>query len=177
MHLLCSKSISIIATPIDCMMKPLWYVTALGFTGLVHWLILVAPLCLWSHNAWYIMLKSFNKTQPRSICSYSHHYYTPASTKLNVCPYVRPSVCLWTQSCPLCIFNNTRWIPSSNFRRCVMGNVSFKVKKYVILANSLILWLWIGLCLTWDPICLNKMGNHEAAGVSSERRGSSCSSY
>ena len=68
-------------------------------------------------------------------------------------------------------------IPSSNFRRCVMGNVSLKIKKYVILANSLVLWLWIGLCLTWNPICLNNMGNDEAAGVSSERRGSSCSSY
>ena len=30
--------------------------------------------------------------------------------------------------------------------------------------------------LTWDPIWLNSVGNHEVAGVSSERRRSSCSS-
>ena len=37
---------------------PLGYVSALGATRLVHWLILVAPSCLRSHNARYIMLKS-----------------------------------------------------------------------------------------------------------------------
>ena len=37
---------------------PLGYVNALGATRLVHWLILVAPSCLRSHNARYIMLKS-----------------------------------------------------------------------------------------------------------------------
>ena len=40
---------------------PLGYVNALGATRLVHWLILVAPSCLRSHNARYIMLKSLNK--------------------------------------------------------------------------------------------------------------------
>ena len=30
-----------------------------GATRLVHWLILVVPSCLRSHNAWYIMRKSF----------------------------------------------------------------------------------------------------------------------
>ena len=39
---------------------PLGYVSALGATRLVHWLILVAPSCLRSHNARYIMLKSLN---------------------------------------------------------------------------------------------------------------------
>ena len=37
---------------------PLRYVSALGATRLVHWLILVAPSCLRSHNVRYIMLKS-----------------------------------------------------------------------------------------------------------------------
>ena len=37
---------------------PLGYVSALGAMRLVHWLILVAPSCLRSHNAQYIMLKS-----------------------------------------------------------------------------------------------------------------------
>ena len=39
---------------------PLGYVNALGATRLVHWLILVAPSCLRSHNARYIMLKSLS---------------------------------------------------------------------------------------------------------------------
>ena len=29
---------------------------------------------------------------------------------LSVCPSVCPSVCLWTESCQLYIFYNTRWI-------------------------------------------------------------------
>ena len=45
-------------------------------------------------------------------------------------------------------------ILSSNFRRCVACNARFKIQ---------------------NPIWLNGMGNHEAAGVSSERRRSSCS--
>ena len=36
----------------------LGYVNALGVTRLVHWLIMMAPSCLRSHNARYIMLKS-----------------------------------------------------------------------------------------------------------------------
>ena len=47
---------------------PLGYVSALGATRLVHWLILVAPSCLRSHNARYIMLKSLIKAwQSREI--------------------------------------------------------------------------------------------------------------
>ena len=44
-------------------------------------------------------------------------------------------------------------------------------------------WLWpvssrsLDLVLTWDPTWLNSVGNHEAAGVSSERIRSSCSSW
>ena len=45
---------------------PLGYVSALGATRLVHWLILVAPSCLRSHNARYIMLKSLRGTAPSS---------------------------------------------------------------------------------------------------------------
>ena len=61
-------------------------------------------------------------------------------------------------------------ILSSNFRRCVACNDCFK-----IMANSLNLWFSLCLLLTWDPIWLNGMGNHEAA-VSLERGRSSCSS-
>ena len=49
-------------------------------------------------------------------------------------------------------------------------------KKNEILANSLNLQLWLSFFFTWDPVWINSMGNHEAAGVSSERRRSSCSS-
>ena len=42
----------------QCAQGPLGYVNALGATRLVHWLILIAPSCLRSHNARYIMLKS-----------------------------------------------------------------------------------------------------------------------
>ena len=55
-------------------------------------------------------------------------------------------------------------ILSSNFRRFVACKVCFKVIKFEILANSLNLWLWLCLLLTWDPIWLNSMGNHEAVG-------------
>ena len=37
--------------------------------------------------------------------------------------------------------------------------------------------IWLCLLLTWDSIWLNRMGNHEAVGVSSERRRSSRSSF
>ena len=56
-------------------------------------------------------------------------------------------------------------ILSSNFRRSVTCNVCFKFHKFVILANSFNFWLWLCLLLTLDPIWLNSMGNHEAAGV------------
>ena len=45
------------------------------------------------------------------------------------------------------------------------------------------LWPWpissrsFNLVLTWDLTWLNSVGNHEAAGVSSERRRSNCSSF
>ena len=44
---------------------PLGYVSRLGATRLVHWLALVAPSCLRSHNARYVMLKSFKQLWDR----------------------------------------------------------------------------------------------------------------
>ena len=40
-----------------------------------------------------------------------------------------------------------------------------------------VIWPWLHnkIGFTWDPIWLSSMGNHEAAGVSSEHRRSSCS--
>ena len=53
------------------------------------------------------------------LCQPLYIFIPPASMKLtggytgitlSVCPSVRPSVRLWTKSCPLCIFNNTHRI-------------------------------------------------------------------
>ena len=63
----------------------------------------------------------------------------------SVPPSARPSVRLWTESYPLCIFKNTHLqgsisyfhILSSNFRRCVACNARFKIEKFEILANFL----------------------------------------
>ena len=68
-------------------------------------------------------------------------------------------------------------ILSGHIRRCFACNVYCKIKKNKILANSLNLLLWLCILLTWDPIWLISMGNHEAVGVSSEWRRSNCSSY
>ena len=81
---------------------------------------------------------------------------------------VRPSVGLWTESCPLCIFNYTHlihlysYILISYFRKCVAFNVSCKISKFKVSVNSLTL-----LVLTWDPILTNSLGNHGVARVSS----------
>ena len=99
---------------------------------------------------------------PQLHLSDQQFYYTPTSTKLkggytgftlSICP----SVPLWTESYPLCIFNNTHRI------HFIFAHLIKQLQK---------------VCRVW---CLFKnskigMGNHEAAGVSSERRHSSCSS-
>ena len=99
---------------------------------------------------------------------------------LSVCPSVHLSVCpsmdrivsaLYLQQ-----YSYLR-ILSSIFRRCVACKYFFKIQKCEILANSLNLKLWLCLLLTWDPTWINSMSNHVAAGVTSERRRSSCSSW
>ena len=84
-------------------------------------------------------------TPPSILTTVNILYYTPGFyefergvywfhlVRLSVRPSVCPSVRLWTYSCPLCIFNNTRQcisylhIFSSNVRRCVPCNVCFKI--------------------------------------------------
>ena len=56
----------------------------------------------------------------------------------------------------------------SSYFRCVACNFFFKIQIFEVLANSLNLQLWLCLVLTWDPIWVNSMGNHGAAGVFSE---------
>ena len=82
---------------------------------------------------------------------------------------VRLSVCgqnrVRSVSSTICVgYISYLHILSNNFRRCVACNVCFKIQKFEILANSLNFQLWLCLLLTWDPIGLNGMGNHEAAG-------------
>ena len=105
-------------------------------------------------------------------------FIPPASTKLiggytgitlSVCPSVRLSVCGQNRVCSVSsriLIGSISYlhILSSNFRRCVACNAHFKIQKFEILAIFLNLWLWLCLLLTWDPIWLNGMGNHEAVG-------------
>ena len=70
-----------------------------------------------------------------------------------------PSVRLWTKSCPLCIFNNTRrihYIFAHLIKRlqkvCRVWSLLYKIKKIESLANSLNLYIWRCLLLTWHPI-------------------------
>ena len=50
-----------------------------------------------------------------------------------VSPYL---ACLWTESCPLCIFHNISHIHfTTNFRRCVSGQVLWKIPKFEFFAN------------------------------------------
>ena len=58
---------------------PLGYVNALGATRLVHWLILVAPSCLRSHNARYIMLKSVYNMNYLVLIHYEAEMYKQSS--------------------------------------------------------------------------------------------------
>ena len=88
-----------------------------------------------------------------------------------------PTVPLWTESCPLCILDNTHrillilHILSSNFRRCVACNVCFKIQKFIILANSLNLWFnsvffWLGIqydLMVW--VIMRRRGYPQNAGV------------
>ena len=52
------------------------YVSALNTMHLVPWLILIAPLCLWSLNARYIILKSFITVSIKIKWHYNHVCYS-----------------------------------------------------------------------------------------------------
>ena len=70
---------------VACTQGPLGYVSALGAMRLVHWLILIAPSCLRSHNARYIMLKSlsnvyFNISQDTPRYIWNLNIWNPSDT-------------------------------------------------------------------------------------------------
>ena len=91
---------------------PLGYVSALGATRLVHWLILVASSCLRSHNARYIMLKSLSMgivqvmgNQPWQVCNQmfvcKRKRVLKTSWSLNptkgiLIQYLNPTWCEWS---------------------------------------------------------------------------------
>ena len=77
---------------------------------------------------------------------------------------VRPSVYLWTEYSPDPFHIYTSYQATSED--------VFKIEKFEVLANSLNLWLWLGI----QYELVSNMGNNGAAGVSSEPRHSSCSS-
>ena len=109
------------------------------------------------------------------------YYYTPRINKVErgvywvhlVRPSVRPSVRL-----SICGQNSVRSVSSaiftgsisflqilpSNFRRCVACNHCFKIKKKWHFSEFFKFVPWTLSFLTWDPIWLNRMGNHEVAG-------------
>ena len=74
-----------------------------------------------------------------------------AGFNLSVRPFVRPSV--FGRSCLLCIFNNNRGILSypcilsSNFRRCAVNKVFWKISQFENLACfKFVIWLvWLGI--------------------------------
>ena len=120
------------------------------------------------------MSPGLNESRMNTLCScfWGCYYYTPRFSKvdrgvywyhlfrLSVCPSVDRIVsALYLQQYSLDPFHIcTSYQATSEGVSRVMPVSKFKN-------------------LTWDPIWLNGMGNHEAAGVSSERRRSSCSSY
>ena len=99
----------------------LGYVSALGATRFVHWLILVAPSCLRSHNARYIMLKSLNNTSgnlwhffvpcPFLKCTYTYVYRAWSLTLVHLSsaiPLTQICICIQSLLCMLLLFG---WPP------------------------------------------------------------------
>ena len=80
---------------------------------------------------------------------------------LSVCPSIRLSACGQNR---ICSVSSSRLVGSisylhilsSNFKSCVVCKVCFKIWNFGKFFEF--------VTLTWDPIWLNSMGNHEAAG-------------
>ena len=97
---------------------------------------------------------------------------------------IRPSVCLWTESYPLCIFYNTcrihfifthliKQLQKMCRVQCFRQNKkNWSFGKLFKCFNFDFVFVWLGV----QYELVNSMGNHRAAGVSSECRHSSCSS-
>ena len=97
----------------------------------------------------------------------------PASTKLKRGILVSPcpSVRLWTESCPLCIFDNTHRIHFI-FAHLIKQLQKVKFWRIFKICNFDFVFFWLGIqydSMVWVII--------RRRGVSSERRRSSCSSF
>ena len=70
----------------------------------------ILRICLEAHNLTAVVI-AFLFIIPHTSTKLKEGY---TGVTLSVCPSARPSVCpsvrLWTESCPLCIFNNTHRI-------------------------------------------------------------------
>ena len=94
---------------------------------------------------------------------------------------VRPSIC--GQNCVRSVSFTWQYWPDpfhiyTPYLATLEGVSWVKIySKFEILANSLNLYLWLCLDLTWDPIWINSMLIIGQRGVSSDRRPSSCSSF
>ena len=91
---------------VSCIVRsgPLGYVSAWGATRLVHWLILVAPSCLRSHNARYIMLKSLIISyMPLTWNNIALFYAYVRDVYQTDQPTIWPRFCIYNLNCMLMI--------------------------------------------------------------------------
>ena len=137
--------------------------------------IFVAEMCTRAHKMVHggYLSNALRDLWNGSLCVYWLYPPLQRSWKggilVSPCPSVRLSVCgqnrVRSVSSTILIGSiSYLHILSSNFRRCVACNARFKIQKFEILAIFWNLQLWLCHLLTWDPIWLNGMGNHEAAG-------------
>ena len=96
----------------------------------------------------------------------------PASTKLkggytgftlSICLSVHLSVCPSVDRIVSALY--LQQYLSDPFHICTSYQATSEGVLHVMFVSNLLnLYLWLCLLLTWDPIWLNRMGNHEAAG-------------
>ena len=125
---------------------------------------------------------------PRNRLRYSDHLVIPLSQWSWGRVYwfhlvhlsIHPSVCLSASALYLQQYLSDRFHICTSYQATSEG-VSYI--RFISKLQNLKFWRILQihnfdcLLLTLDPIWLNNMGNHEVAGVSSECRHSSCSSY
>ena len=122
----------------------LWKGSALVYNTMLHSHMFY--LCLYNWPTIMHFPSTFWYTHRCDIHSNSNkYYYTPRFNEVerggilvSPCPSVHPSVCPSVLSSTILIESiSYLYILSSNFRRCVVYNFCFKIKKFEMLANSL----------------------------------------
>ena len=119
----------------------------------IEWKILWPRATIWCHTNWLSLYPLSMKLKGGILVS--------------PCPSIR----LWTESCPLCIFHNIHRIHfifthliKQLQKVCHVLSFFPILKKFEVLVNSLNLQLWLCLVMTWDPIWIDSMGNHGRRG-------------